>query len=211
MHISLKFKEIYLKYLLLLLLSLNLIADNDYSLRASAGSASASDFDKLYTFQGFNKSPYNTSVYGVDGGYRLMKNIGDLPFDLYVKGGVNYFNENGYQPDFLEATAYLKVYYKLNAFDNQLRIGLAEGMSYASKVPYTEKVEAEAENDNQSNLLNYMELTFDFDMGKLISVDALKETYLGYMIKHRSGMYGLYGGVKDGGSNYNCIYVEKNF
>ncbi|MDD2790821.1 MAG: hypothetical protein PHU40_09190 [Sulfurimonas sp.] len=200
-----------MKYLLLLLLSLNLIADNDYSLRASAGSASASDFDKLYTFQGFNKSPYNTSVYGVDGGYRLMKNIGDLPFDLYVKGGVNYFNENGYQPDFLEATAYLKVYYKLNAFDNQLRIGLAEGMSYASKVPYTEKVEAEAENDNQSNLLNYMELTFDFDMGKLISVDALKETYLGYMIKHRSGMYGLYGGVKDGGSNYNCIYVEKNF
>lgn len=190
---------------------MNLIADNDYSLRLSAGSASASDFDQLYSFQGFNKSPYNTSVYGVDGGYRILKDINNWPFDLYVKGGLNYFNENGYQPDFLEATLYIKVYYKLQAFDNELRMGLAEGISMASKVPYTEKMEARVEDDSTSNLLNYMELTFDFDMGKLISVKALKETYLGYMIKHRSGMYGLYGGVADGGSNYNCLYVEKSF
>jgi len=211
MQTSHKPKELHLKYLLLLLLSLNLIADNDYSLRLATGSASVSDFDKLYTFHGLNKSPYNSSVYGLEGGYKLMKNIGDLPFDLYVKGGLNYFDENGYQPNFLEATAYFKIYYKLDVLDNQLRIGLAEGISYATKVPYVEKMEAEVENDATSNLLNYMELTFDFDMGKLVSVDALKETYLGYMIKHRSGMYGLYGGVKDGGSNYNCVYIEKNF
>lgn len=200
-----------MKFLLLLLLSLNLIADSDYSLRAAVGSSSASDFDQLYSFQGLNKSPYNTSMYGIDGGYRILKNMNNWPFDLYVKGGLNYFNENGYQPDFLEATLYVKVYYKLEALDNELRIGLAEGISMASRIPYTEKMEAEVEKDNQSNLLNYMELTFDFDMGKLINVNALKETYFGYMIKHRSGMYGLYGGVKDGGSNYNCLYVEKSF
>lgn len=200
-----------MKFLLLLLLSLHLIADSNYSLRLAAGSSSASDFDQLYTFQGFNKSPYNTSVYGVEGGYRILKDMNNWPFDLYVKGGFNYMNENGYQSDFLEATLYLKVYYKLEALENELRIGLAEGFSMASKVPYTEKMEAEIENDSTSNLLNYMELTFDFDMGKLISVNALKETYFGYMIKHRSGMYGLYGGVEDGGSNYNCLYVEKSF
>lgn len=200
-----------MKFLLLLLLALNLIADNDYSLRLAAGSSSASDFDQLYSFQGLDKSPYNTSVYGVEGGYRILKDINNWPFDLYIKGGLNYMNENGYQPDFLEATLYVKVYYKLEALDNELRIGLAEGISMASKIPYTEKMEAELENDNQSNLLNYMELTFDFDMGKLVNVNALKETYFGYMIKHRSGMFGVYGGVKDGGSNYNCLYVEKNF
>jgi outer membrane protein len=200
-----------LKFLLLFLLALNLIADNDYSLRLAAGSSSASDFDKLYTFQGLNKSPYNTSVYGVEGGYRILKDMNGWPFDLYVKGGLNYMNENGYQPDFLEATLYVKVYYKLEALDNEFRVGLAEGISMASRIPYTEKMEAEVEKDNTSNLLNYMELTFDFDMGKLVNVNALKETYFGYMIKHRSGMYGLYGGVKDGGSNYNCLYIEKSF
>lgn len=200
-----------MKFLLLFLLSLNLTADSDYSLRLSAGSSSASDFDQLYSFQGLNKSPYNTSIYGVDGGYKILKDINNWPLDLYVKGGLNYFNENGYQPNFLEVTAYVKIYYKLEALDNELRIGLAEGMSMASRIPYTEKMEAELENDNQSNLLNYMELTFDFDIGKLIAVKELKETYFGYMIKHRSGMYGLYGGVVDGGSNYNSLYVEKSF
>ncbi|DAB30834.1 MAG TPA: hypothetical protein CFH84_01805 [Sulfurimonas sp. UBA12504] len=200
-----------MKYLFLLLLSLNLIADDDYSLRLAVGSSSASDFDNLYTLHGLNKSPYNTFAYGLEGGYRVMRNMGDLPLDLFVKGGLNYFDENRYQPNFLEATAYFKIYYKLDILENQLRIGLAEGISYATKVPYVEKMEAEEENDATSNLLNYMELTFDFDMGKLIPFDGLKETYLGYMIKHRSGMYGLYGGVKDGGSNYNCVYIEKNF
>lgn len=189
----------------------NEIKENDYSLRIFGGASSASDFDQLYTFTGFNTSSFGTNVYGVDLGYKLVENMFDFPFDIYAKTGVSYFDENGHQEDFLELTLYIKLIYKLNAFGNQFRFGIAEGGSYAGSVPYVEKQEAIAENDNQSNFLNYMEITLDFDMGKLIRVKSMENYMLGYLIKHRSGFHGAYGGVYDGGSNYNCIYIEKNF
>ncbi|MFA6196954.1 MAG: hypothetical protein WC656_09965 [Sulfurimonas sp.] len=196
---------------LLVLSTLASANDGDYSLRLSGGSASASDFDRLFTFQGFNTSPYETKTYGLTGGYRIYKDIGGLPFDLYANGGLNYYDENGYQDNFFGADVYVKVVYKLNAFSNEFRIGLAEGMSYVGAIPHTEMQEAILEKDAHSNLLNYMELTFDFDIGKLARVKSMENLYLGYLIKHRSGMYGVYNNVKDGGSNYNCAYIEKKF
>jgi len=204
-----------MKYFLLLylLISTALYAVNNqkYSFRVQAGSSSASDLDQLYTFQGLNRSPYHTNTLGVDFGYRLYEDISGFPFDLYAKGGVSYFDENYHQPDFLEATLYIKLLWKINFLKNQIRVGFGEGGSYAGRVPYTEAQEAIVEEDNQSNFLNYLDVTVDFDLGKVIHVNSLHETYIGYLIKHRSGVHGLYNGVSDGGSNYNCIYLEKNF
>jgi len=216
-HTSLHYKEFHLKFIVTLFLLLSSIThagdieENRYSARLFGGASSASDFDQLYTFTGFNTSPYGTNVYGADVGYKLFENIFDWPFDIYAKTGLSYFQENGHQDDFLELTLYFKIIYKLNLFGNQFRLGIAEGGSYAGRVPYVEAQEAIAENDNQSNFLNYMEITLDFDMGKLFRVKSMENYHLGYLIKHRSGVQGLYGGVYDGGSNYNCVYVEKNF
>ncbi len=198
-------------FLLLLFISTTTVAENDWSIRGAIGSASASDFDELYYFSGLNRSPYETRFIGVEGGYRVAEDLFGWPVDIYTKGGLNYLDENGYQANTLEATLYIKLYAKLNIFNNQLRFGLAEGVSYAERPPYVEKKEAEEEQDNTSNLLNYMEITFDIDLGRLTGKPALKETYFGYLIKHRSGAHGTYGGVEDGGSNYNSIYIEKNF
>ncbi|MCF6283529.1 MAG: hypothetical protein L3J28_15230 [Candidatus Polarisedimenticolaceae bacterium] len=198
-------------FTLLLLLATTASAENDWSIRAAVGSASASDFDELYYFSGLNTSSLKTHIYGVEGGYRLAEDIFEWPIDIYVKGGLNYFDENGHQANFFEGTLYVKFYVKLNAFENQLRFGIAEGVSYAGRSPYVEKLEAEEEGDNVSKLLNYMEITFDIDLGRLTGYPSLKETYFGYMIKHRSGVQGYYGGVSDGGSNYNALYIETNF
>ena len=206
-----------MKHLFLFFIFFNLLCnadsfkENDYSARVFWGASSASDLDELYTFTGLNTSSYKTNVYGLDIGYKLFENIFDLPFDLYAKAGVSYFDENYHQDNFLEAVFCFKLVYKLNAFNNQFRIGFAEGGSYAESIPWTESQEAIAEDDKQANFLNYLEITFDFDMGKLIRVKSMENFYLGYLIKHRSGVHGLYGGVYDGGSNYNCIYLEKNF
>ena len=186
-------------------------ADDDYSVRFFVGAASASDLDELYTFQGLNRSPYETNVVGFDLGYRLYEDIFTLPFDLYIKGGVSYFDENGYQADFLELVTFFKLIYKLDIFDNQIRLGFGEGWSYAGRVPYREAQEAIRENDNQSKFLNYLDISFDFDVGKLFRVKSLEHLYFGYLIKHRSGFHGVYNGVADGGSNYNSLYLEKNF
>jgi len=200
-----------LKFVLLFLLSLSLIAEDDFNLRVAAGASSASDFDQLYTFTGFNTHDAGTKVYGISAGYRLVEDAFDWPFDIYAGTSVNYFDENGYQDNFFEGDLYIKLYTKLNFWSNQLRIGIAEGISYAGEVPYVEQEEAAREDDNTANFLNYMEITLDMDLGKLIRVKDLEQVYLGYLIKHRSGWQGRYGGVYDGGSNYNCIYIEKNF
>jgi outer membrane protein len=196
---------------LFLLLSTTAMAGNDWSIRVAAGSASASDFDELYYFSGLNKSPLDTNFFGIEGGYRVAEDVFDWPIDIYTKGGFNYLDENGHQSNILEATLYIKFYAKFNIFNNQLRFGLAEGVSYAEKPLYVEKMEAEEEGDNTSNLLNYMEITFDIDLGRLTGNETLKNTYFGYLIKHRSGAHGTFGGVEDGGSNYNAIYIEKSF
>jgi outer membrane protein len=189
----------------------SLFAEQDYSLRAAFGTSSASDFDQLYSFNGLNTHPAATEVYGISGGYRIVEDAYEWPLDLYVNGSLNYFDEKGYQSNFLEGDVYIKLFIKFDFWGNQLRYGIAEGISYADRVPYVEALEAIEEGDNQSRLLNYMEMTFDFDVGKLLSVKELEALYLGYLIKHRSGMWGYYGGVSDGGSNYNCVYLEKNF
>lgn len=208
-------KEIHLKILFLFLFLFNTFvyanATKPYSFRLQTGFSSASDLDQLYTFQGLNRSDYHTNTLGVDMGYNLFKDMFGLPFDLYAKAGVSYFDENYHQADFLEATLYIKFLWKINILANQLRIGFGEGCSYAGRVPYTESQEAIAEKDNQSKFLNYLDVTVDFDLGKLIRVKSLDELYIGYLIKHRSGVHGLYNGVFDGGSNYNCLYIEKNF
>ncbi len=200
-----------MKLILFFLLTFNLIADNGYSIRGAYGISSASDFDELYKFEGLNTSPYDTSVYNIADGYRFVEDFHDLPIDFTLNGGVSYFDENGHQSDFLEATLYLKMSIKFNFLSQTLRYGIAEGVAYAGTVPWVEHKEAEVEDDEESEFLNYMEMTFDFELGKLIGVKDLEEVYIGYLIKHRSGAKGIYGGVTDGGSNYNCIYVEKNF
>jgi len=81
----------------------------------------------------------------------------------------------------------LKMFIKFNFLSQQFRYAIAEGVSYAGKVPWVEDREAVSENGNESEFLNYMEMTFDFDVGKLIRVKDLEGLYLGYLIKHRSG------------------------
>lgn len=205
------FKYIFIFFILLSKISYaQEIRENNYSISILAGASSQSNFEKLYTFQGLNTSPYKTNIYGLDLGYKLIENIFDLPFDIYSNTGLTYFSENGYQKDFIELTWYIKLMYKLDAFGNQFRFGIAEGISYAGSIPYIEAQEAREKNYNTSKLLNYIELTFDFDIGKFIQVKSMEDYHLGYHIKHRSGVYGLYG-VNGGGSNYNCVYLEKTF
>jgi len=97
-----------MKYFLLLslLISTAIYGANEkkYSFRVQAGFSSASDLDQLYTFQGLNRSDFHTNTVGIDFGYKLYEDILGLPFDLYAKGGVSYFDENYNQADFLEAT-----------------------------------------------------------------------------------------------------------
>jgi outer membrane protein len=162
----------------------------------------------------------DTALINLDTGYRISQQFNDWPLDIYVKGSLSYFKEKdvlNYETgkeseDFLEAVVYIKAYLNLDFSDNRLRIGVGEGLSFAKEVPIVEVYDALQQDGigPTSKILNYLDVSFDIDVGRLFSVDALRDTYLGYTIKHRSGIFGLFNGVK-GGSNYNMITIEKNF
>jgi len=199
-----------LKYLVLFFLFLNLSADNDYSLRLAHGQVTSSTFGEVLVLD-IKSYPEDLKVTALDGGYLLKKRAFDLPLDFYVKGGLAYYDEAGLQDDIYEAMLYVKLYWNIDFLSNRIRLGLGEGGSYTNDILYVEKKEAEEYNDNNSNFLNYMEVSLDFDFGKLIRYKPLEETYLGFALKHRSGIYGLINNVERGGSNYYTFAIERNF
>lgn len=200
-----------MKLLLLLFLSLNLVAQDEYSFRAAYGEASVDDLGDIIIFQA-SAHPDNLTVYSLDGGYLLKKDMFEFPFDLYFKGGLSYFDEGDSprEEQIYEGTLYFKVYYNVDFLGNRVRAGVGEGLSYTSDVLWSEYKEAKAEGDNTSKLLNYMDFSIDFDLGRLVRYKPLQDTYIGWTLKHRSGVAGLFHGVH-GGSNYNTISIEKNF
>jgi len=198
-----------LKYLVLLFLLLNITAqaqDKQYSMRVGYGWASNNDLGEII-LGNFGSTPQDLTVINVDGGYLLKKGMFDLPIDVYAKGGLSRFNE--LSGSTYEATLYIKAIYNLDFYDNRVRFGFGEGISYASSVLDVESIE-EFPNGNTSKFLNYLDITLDVDLGRLINYEPMKDVYLGYLLKHRSGVFGLYNGVS-GGSNYNTLYIETNF
>jgi MipA family protein len=91
------------------------------------------------------------------------------------------------------------------------RLGVGVGLSAAQRVPYTEVTSQNGKTT--SRLLNYLDPTIDISVGDLLGVRSLKETFVGFGVSHRSGIFGasrLLGNVS-GGSNYIYTYVESAF
>jgi len=200
-----------LKFFILFILFYNLYAVenvNDYSLRLAYGYASEKDLGEI-VLGDFSSHPRDLNVYALDGGYLLKKDIFDWSMDIYLKGGLAYFDEDQFSNTY-EATFYVKAYLNIDFWHNRIRLGAAEGVSYTKDILETELLEATEDKEPTSRFLNYLDLSVDFDFGKLIGYKPMNEAYIGYALKHRSGVFGLYHGVH-GGSNYNTLYLEKNF
>jgi len=199
-----------LKTILLLLLTLNLIAQNDFSARILYGKATESTLGDVL-IGNLGSHPENLSAIAIDGGYLLKKDYFNLPLDIYVKAGFSQYNEGNYD-NVYEVLAYIKLFYNFDFLNNRVRVGFGEGGSYTSDIIRAEALEAQSSKDGKTSyFLNYLDITLDFDIGKLVHYKPLDEIYVGIALKHRSGIFGLINGVKKGGSNYNSIYIEKNF
>ena len=211
-----------MKIFVLLFICLSLFAQDKYSLRVASGSATASDFGEAI-FLDWKSSSIDSSVLALDGGYLLKESAFDWPMDIYVKVGFSKFRDgSGSQEvdnttiyykskDVYEGIVYIKAYWNFDFWQNRIRVGFGEGVSYTDNILNVEKYEADSEHDNNSNFLNYLDFNVDFDFGRLIRYKPLHDTYIGWAIKHRSGIYGLINNVKRGGSNYNTLYLEKKF
>ena len=212
-----------MKLFILFFLFANLIAQDDYSFRVGYGQATQSDFSQAIHGD-WESSSVSSEVVSLDVGYLLIEDYNDWPMDVYVKGGLSRIDsESGtqdlgargiaiYDSQTVYATrVYIKAFWNFDFWDNRVRFGFGEGVSYTSDTLNVEQYEADSENDNSSNFLNYIDFSLDFSIGKLVNYKPFDEVYLGWALEHRSGIFGLINNVEKGGSNYNTFYVESKF
>jgi outer membrane protein len=154
----------------------------------------------------------NTNIAGVEVGRPFIRRLNGWPVDVVGYAGVTHHDEDGHQPDFWQANAYMKLFYYGFPWDKHVRtrIGFGAGVSIAQRVPYVEQRDQARRGRNTSKLLNYLDPSIDVSVGDLINVPSMGETYAGFGVAHRSGIFAtsqLLGNV-NGGSNYIYTYVE---
>jgi outer membrane protein len=154
----------------------------------------------------------HTSVAAFEVGQTLVKGLNGWPVDLAGFVGVLRHLEDGLQDDFWQGQAYFKAYYYGFPWRETLRtrVGFATGVAYASRVPFAEQRDQALRGRDTSKLLLYLDPTVDVNLGDLVRAKALRETYIGLGVSHRSGIFGsakLFNNV-DGGSNYIYTYLE---
>lgn len=146
----------------------------------------------------------------------LSKKISDeawnLPIDVHVTGGLVRHFERGGQDDFNEYVVALKGYYTQFPWSHivETRVGFGYGFSYGEQVPWQETENVLEKNLNDSRLLQYLDYSWDVNVGDLFNNKSAKHCYLGYSIHHRSGIFGqtdVYNRV-NGGSNWNTFYLQ---
>lgn len=153
-----------------------------------------------------------TRIAGVQIGKPLIKQFNGWPLDIVGYIGVLQHDDRGLATNGLQLDAFIKAYYNGFPWSHRVntRLGLGVGLSLAQRVPYSESSSQALRGRGTSRLLNYLDPSIDVSMGDLIGSRALKNTYLGLGVSHRSGIFGasrLLGNV-NGGSNYIYTYIE---
>jgi len=180
-------------------------------LRLAHGWASLSSLNEILRFKNVS-DPHNNKLSSIFYGHPLTDNLFGFPLDIYLTSGFVWHWKSGVQSDAQEVVLVIKFYYTI-PWPARWRIGFAEGWSYVNTVPYVEKSELVNKDLKPSNLLNYLDVTFDVNIGDIFGGEQLKHWWLGYSLHHRSGIFGSaqqFGRIS-GGSNYNTIYLQYHF
>lgn len=182
--------------------------------RINAGFATDKDLGDIATGD-VEVDSGNQSMVGIDVGRPLVDNFRDWPVDVAWRVGVQRLFEHGAGPDSFAQTAYLKLYWRPFPWERLVgtRIGFGEGLSYAWDAPAVERTYAARHDESTSRLLNYLDVSLDVNVGDVIQNERARACWLGLVISHRSGAFGLvdiFGNVHNG-SNYNTAAVECGF
>ncbi len=186
-------------------------------LRVGYGQSSDCDLLPIVTLQCTTTNTQDpTSIVLVDLGQVLLRRLNGWPLDIQGFVGFVHHLERGLGEDFWQVNGYFKPVYAFGPWlGGRLapRLGFAAGISYASRIPFTEQRDQELRGRDTSKLLLYLDPTLDLSIGRLFGVRELRETYFGVGASHRSGIFGaarLFNSV-DGGSNYIYAFIESAF
>ncbi|RYU66997.1 MipA/OmpV family protein [Aliivibrio finisterrensis] len=177
-------------------------------LRIAHGWATPSNIGDIIRLDS-EKDPYNNQMTSVFYGLPLTDELFSLPIDLYLTPGYVQHWKSDVQILNSEFVVAIKAYATFS-WPTKWRFGVAEGLSYINRVSYIEQSEMDRKGYKESKLLNYLDFSFDVNLGDLFNQRDLDGVWLGYSIHHRSAIFensSQYGRIK-GGSNYNSIYIQ---
>lgn len=185
--------------------------NNHRYLRVAHGWATPSNIGEVFRFDA-EKDPDNNQLTSLFYGHPLTDELFGLPLDIYLTPGIVHHWSSDVQSASTEYVAAIKAYYTFN-WPTQWRFGVAEGMSYIDSITHIEGTEMERKDREPSKLLNYLDFSFDVNVGSLLGNTDLKRLWFGYSLHHRSAIFekaSQYGRIK-GGSNYNTVYLQYEF
>jgi outer membrane protein len=165
----------------------------------------------------YDPSPESNYAISADWGQRFSDTLFTLPIEMTANLGLQYFAERGYQSDAWGATAYIKAHYtwRLPFTELHIRFGLGEGLSYVTQIPMSEQRDFAKKGVESANLMNYVEWTIDVPL-RQVEIFApmfnghIKEAYIGYIVWHRSSVFGLFADKK-GGVNFMGFGFEARY
>lgn len=174
--------------------------------------ASESDFGPAVAFQ-YERPEQVTRLASLSVGRHVGHSLFGWPADILAFGSIQYYGERGFQPDVIGTAFYIKAYREIRLGQSRfpLRLGLGEGLSYASRIPVVE-VEDFAP-DSSAKLTNYLEWTLHTSLNHLLGnggrrfSPGIRDVYIGYSVFHRSTVFGLFAS-KGGGVNFMGIGIE---
>ncbi|QUM84149.1 MULTISPECIES: MipA/OmpV family protein [unclassified Moritella] len=189
---------------------------NDEYLRLAYGWATPSNIGDILKFQAERDSE-NNQMSSVFYGTQIADSLLTMPIDLYFTPGLVWHYSSDVQKDITEVALAIKGFYTFR-LGPRWRLGIAEGLSYVFDITYIEGFELTGEDskrgyENSSKLLNYLDFSFDVNVGDIFGSKALAKTWFGYSIHHRSGIFetsSVFGRIK-GGSNYQTVYLQWHF
>ena len=184
---------------------------NNAYFRLAHGEATPSNLGEIIKFNK-EKDIYENKLTSVFYGHPLTDDLFGLPLDIYLTPGLVYHHNSEVQENFYEYVLAIKADYTVK-LPWRLRFGVAEGLSYSSQISYIERTELEKKGYRPSKLLNYLDFTFDLNIGDVFKANSWRNTWLGYSIHHRSGIFetgSQFGRIK-GGSNYTTFYLQHHF
>jgi len=198
------------------------VEGNKYIIRPIFGLATTSDLGEIITLKEVETDPYNGKIAGLQVERYVFKQVLDLPINITLQSSFithyddydssdsnikpedkNYYTEkNTYEVNFG-----IKIYWTQFPWDKYVRtrVGISEGISYVNRITNLERYNLY--DKNQSNYLNYIDITASLNARDITRIESLENTYIGIGISHRSGIFGTVNGV-DGGSNNVTAFFE---
>ncbi|MEZ8104021.1 MipA/OmpV family protein [Vibrio cortegadensis] len=180
-------------------------------LRVAHGWATPSNIGDIMKLNS-EKDKYNNQLTSVFYGHPLTDEVFGVPIDIYFTPGIAHHWSSKVQSGSTEYIAAIKAFYTFD-WPIKWRFGVAEGLSYIDSITYIEQTEMDEKGYTASHLLNYLDFSFDINVGDAVNQSDLENVWFGYSLHHRSAIFenaSQFGRIK-GGSNYNTIYIQYEF